>query len=274
MVALHARRSADSIHAWAKAFPDRPLIVVLTGTDLYRDIHHDATAQQSLALATHLVVLQDDGLDALPAQWRKKTRVIYQSAPRLKPAAQRNRLFSVLNVGHLRDEKDPLTFMRAAGRHAHARWLHIGRALTTPLADAARATEAATAAYRWLGELPRAATRQRMKRAHLLVNTSIMEGGAQVILEAIQCDTPVLATRVGGNVGMLDADYAGYFEVGDDAGLAALVQRCASDPAFYAHLQRQCRGRAFLFAPERERALVINLLETAIHPARQDLERS
>lgn len=266
MVALHARRSADSIHAWAEAFPDRPLIVVLTGTDLYRDIHQDASAQQSLAQATHLVVLQDDGLSALPAQWRSKTRVIYQSAPPLKPAARRNRRFSVLNVGHLRDEKDPLTFMRAAARVAQVRWMHIGRALTHTLAEAARATEAAAPAYQWLGELPRAATRQRMKRSQLLVNTSIMEGGAQVILEAIQCDTPVLATRVGGNVGMLGTDYAGYFEVGDAAGLAALVQRCASEPDFYARLQRQCRERAFLFAPEREQALVINLLQTAIHP--------
>ncbi len=266
MVALHARRSAGSIQAWAEACPRKPLIVVLTGTDLYRDIRTDAAAQQSLALATHLVVLQDDGMVVMPAQWRAKTRVIYQSAPALTPATQRGRMFSVLNVGHLRDEKDPLTFMRAAARNAAhtVRWDHVGRALQAPLAAAARTTEAATPAYRWLGELPRAATRQRMKRAHLLVNSSLMEGGAQVILEAIQCGTPVLATRVGGNVGMLGASYAGYFSVGDDAGLAALVQRCATEPAFLTLLQQQCRQRAHLFAPEREKQLVINLLQSAI----------
>ena len=66
MAALHTRRSATSIQAWDRAYPDKPLIVVLTGTDLYRDIHTDADARQSLALASHLVVLQDAGLAALP----------------------------------------------------------------------------------------------------------------------------------------------------------------------------------------------------------------
>ena len=51
MIALHARRSAAPIAAWAAAHPGRGLAVVLTGTDLYRDIHTDAQAQQSLALA-------------------------------------------------------------------------------------------------------------------------------------------------------------------------------------------------------------------------------
>jgi len=266
MVALHARRSADSIQAWAQAFPCKPLIVVLTGTDLYRDIRTDAAAQQSLALASHLVVLQDDGVAVLPAQWRAKTRVIYQSAPALTPETRPRRMFRVLNVGHLRDEKDPLTFMRAAARNTGHTigWEQVGRALQPPLAAAARATEATSPAYRWLGELPRAATRQRMKRAHLLVNSSLMEGGAQVILEAIQCGTPVLATHVGGNVGMLGPDYTGYFPVGDDAGLAALVQRCATEPAFLSLLQRQCQQRAHLFAPALEKQLVINLLQSAI----------
>ena len=74
LVALHARHSASSIHAWARAYPAKPLIVVLTGTDLYRDIHTDADAQRSLALASHLVVLQDAGLATLPEVWRGKTR--------------------------------------------------------------------------------------------------------------------------------------------------------------------------------------------------------
>jgi hypothetical protein len=47
MIALHARRSAPSIAAFA-TLPQRPLIVVLTGTDLYRDIDTDASARASL----------------------------------------------------------------------------------------------------------------------------------------------------------------------------------------------------------------------------------
>ena len=266
MLALHARRSAPSIQAWAQAWPKKPLIVVLTGTDLYRDIHTDSDAQQSLALATHLVVLQDAGLAALPDAWRSKARVIYQSAPALKPAIKSSHRFGVLMVGHLRDEKDPLTFMRAA-EHDLAAGIHfeqIGMALEPRFAEAARATQQRSARYRWLGALPRAATRQRIKRAHVLVNCSLMEGGAHVILEAVQSGTPVLASRISGNIGMLGESYAGYFSLGDDAQLAALVRRCAAEPDFLALLQRQCDERARLFSPQEEKRLVINLLVSAL----------
>ncbi len=273
MVALHARRSAPSIEAWAKAYPDKPLIVVLTGTDLYRDIQTDSSAQQSLALASHLVVLQDAGLDVLPASCRHKARVIYQSSPALTPAHKPTHAFRVIMVGHLRDEKDPLTFMRAAQRDmaASIRFEQIGMALEPRFTDAARATEAATQRYHWLGGLARPETRQHIKRAHLLVNCSLMEGGAQVIMEAVQSGTPVVASRISGNIGMLGTDYAGYFETCDDSGLAALVQRCATEPDFLALLQSQCRQRAHLFEPQREKRLVLNLvlsaLETSPPPA-------
>ncbi|MEO6322803.1 MAG: selenoneine biosynthesis selenosugar synthase SenB [Polaromonas sp.] len=266
MVALHARRSASSIRAWSEAYPDKPLMVVLTGTDLYRDIHSDADAQQSLALASELVVLQDCGLAALPKAWRGKARVIYQSAPALKPAHKSSHRFGVLMVGHLRDEKDPLTFMRAAARDFSAgiHFDQIGQALTPRFAEAARATAQRTARYRWLGGLPRAATRQRIKRAHLLINCSLMEGGAQVILEAVQSGTPVLASRISGNIGMLGPDYAGYFAPGDDAQLAALVRRCAAEPDFLALLQGQCSERSRLFETQTEKRLVLNLLASAL----------
>jgi putative glycosyltransferase (TIGR04348 family) len=268
MLALHARRSAASIHAWAQAWPAKPLIVVLTGTDLYRDIHHDAEAQRSLALATHLVVLQDAGLAELPEAWRSKARVIYQSAPALKPARKSSRRFVAIMVGHLREEKDPLTFMRAAAHDLPAglRFEQVGEALAPQFAQAARATEQRTPRYRWLGGMPRAATRQRIKQAHVLVNCSQMEGGAQVILEAVQAGTPVLASRISGNIGMLGADYAGYFALGDAAQLAALLRRCASDADFLALLQRQCQARAYLFEPREEQRLVINLIKTALNP--------
>ena len=266
MVALHARRSAPSIHAWAAAWPNKPLIVVLTGTDLYRDIHQDASARQSLALASHLVVLQDAGLTALPAPWRSKAQVIYQSAPRLLAAVKSRQTFRAAMVGHLRDEKDPLTFMRAAGQALtpNIRFEQIGQALAPCFEAAARTQMAQTPAYRWLGGLPRAATRQRIKRAHVLVNCSLMEGGAQVILEAVQSGTPVLASRIDGNVGMLGADYAGYFAVGNDAQLAALMRRCAAEPDFLQGLQSQCAQRAALFVPFEEKRLVINLVVSAL----------
>ena len=91
-------------------------------------------------------------------------------------------------------------------------------------------------------------------------DSSKMECGAHVVMEAVCCGTPVLASRIDGNVGLLGDDYAGYFPVGDAAALARLLARCQDDPAWLALLQTQCSQRVPLFSPQREqrqlRALV------------------
>ena len=106
MLALHARRSADSIEAWARAHPGRGLAVVLTGTDLYQDIRTDAQAQRSLQLAQRLVVLQELGAQALPESCRGKARVIFQSTPRRAALTKSSRLLRAVMVGHLRPRSE------------------------------------------------------------------------------------------------------------------------------------------------------------------------
>ncbi len=282
MLALHARRSAASVEAWAQTHADRSnegspatrLAVILTGTDLYRDIQSDAAAQRSLALATQLVVLQAHGLLDLPAPHRPKTRVIFQSTGARQPAAKPASVLRAVMVGHLRDEKSPETLFEAArllAQHPDIRIDHIGDPLDPALGEQARATAAQCPGYRWLGGLPHGATRARIQRAHLLVHTSRMEGGAHVIMEAVRSGTPVLASRVPGNIGMLGDGYAGYFPHGDAAALAALLLRCRAglaDPAgpgnppddLFSILDAQCRERAPLFAPETERAALMQLV--------------
>ena len=50
-----------------------PLVVALTGTDLYGDIHTSPEAQTSLDLATRLVVLQPMGIRELPERcWKDR----------------------------------------------------------------------------------------------------------------------------------------------------------------------------------------------------------
>ena len=268
MIALHARRSASSIAAFSAAHPTLPLVVVLTGTDLYRDILTDKDAQHSLQLATHLVVLQPAGLEMLDQASRKKTRVIFQSAPSLKAInkhpATPPRYFDVAMIGHMRNEKDPATFMHAAEfmQSEKIRLIHIGSALDPALGRLAEKTRQRYPQYQWLGNLSHAATRQRLKRSHLMAITSRMEGGgANVIIEAVTSGVPVLASDIPGNRGMLGEKYTGYFPAGDSLKLAQLIERAAGDPEFYGRLQAQCAARAPLFAPERERASLLELLE-------------
>lgn len=267
LVALHARRSARALARFAQQYPDRPRVLVLTGTDLYRDIHFDPQARQSLDSATRLVVLQPSGLLELDPVHRRKCDVIYQSAPLLKPRVPVRRFFDLVLVGHMRAEKDPETPMRALGlidARCPVRLFHIGAALDARYQHAAEVLSREDARYRWLGPLSHAITRQRIKAARLLVISSLLEGGANVVIEAITSGVPVLASDISGNVGLLGRDYEGYFPVGDAQSLADLIRRAFDDPLYLDRLNRQCALRAPLFRPEREREEVIKLVHSAL----------
>jgi glycosyltransferase involved in cell wall biosynthesis len=174
--------------------------------------------------------------------------------------------FEVILVGHMRAEKDPLTPMRAL-QHLPAdspvRLVHIGEALDGMYAHAAQALQASTPRYRWLGARTHGETRRRIGEARAMVISSVMEGGANVIVEAVTAGVPVIASHIPGNVGMLGASYDGYFAVGDDTALARLLDRIGRDAAFLAHLRSQCAARAPLFDPEREAAAVMRLADKA-----------
>ncbi len=270
MIALHARRSASSLAAWHARQGGLPSVLVLTGTDLYRDIAQDPFAQRSLVLAHRLVVLNEMGLHSLPAEHRSKGIVCLQSTPARQPLAKTGRHLRALMVGHLREEKSPQTYFAAARLLASRSDIlldHIGGALDPVLADQARALMAHFPHYRWLGGLPHATTRARIQAAHVLVHASRMEGGAHVVTEAITSGTPVLASRIDGNVGLLGAGYPGYFDWGDAEALAGLLQRCRDDAAMLPALQSQLSKRAPLFEPARERATLLALLQTLLPPA-------
>lgn len=244
----------------------------LTGTDLYKDLPAgDVDARDSVARADALIVLQDEALRALPAPARRKATVVYQSARALAPAAKSSAALRCAMVGHLRPEKDPLTALRAIERLPRdlpVVLTHVGDALDPVLGAAVAEGAAREPRYRWLGGCPHARTRQIIRRAHLLIHPSVMEGGANVVVEAVTAGTPVLASRMPGNVGMLGRRYAGFFPVGDDGALAALIGRCLHDPRFLARLGGQCRDRAPLFAPQTERARLQAVVDRLLAPAR------
>ena len=172
MLALHARRSAGAIQAWAQAHGSKGLAVVLTGTDLYQDIGSDPAAQRSLHLADRLVVLQELGVTALPEALRAKAAVIYQSTEPLVAVAKTSDLLRAVMVGHLRAVKSPETLFEAAQLLASRddiRIDHIGEALEPALGEQARTTALNCPGYHWLGALPHDQTREYIRRAHLLI---------------------------------------------------------------------------------------------------------
>jgi putative glycosyltransferase (TIGR04348 family) len=265
LLALHARRSAESVAAWHAQHGSKGLVLALTGTDLYRDIRTDMQAQQSLESAKRLIVLQHLGLNELKKEHRTKAHVVLQSTTIRKTMAKTQRHLRALMVGHLRDEKSPQTLF-AAARLLQAREdigiELIGAGLDEKLAKHATDTVAACATFHWAGALNHAKTRAKIQRAHVLVHASKMEGGAHVIMEAVCSGTPVVASNIPGNMGMLGEDYAGYFPVGDAGALAKILMRCKDEPAFIDHLKRQCALRAPLFAPQAELNALLQVIQS------------
>ncbi len=267
LIALHARKSAGLIHSLRTLQPKLPVLLVMTGTDLYRDLPINREAQDAVTTADRIVVLQDEALHQLPAAARKKACVIYQSARILKPSQKQHQHLQCTVVGHLRQEKSPETIfelVKRCGRNSPFDLLHIGDGLDPALARAATKLAAAYPHYRWCGSLPHGLARVAIKRADLLIHPSIMEGGANVIAEAVTCGTPVLASQMWGNIGMLGRDYPGYFPVRDSETLFALLQRCQNDQKFLATLAAACEKRALLFSPQREQDSLRNLVNAML----------
>src|SRR5688572_5050899 len=253
MLALHARRS----HASIKAFPrTKPLVVALTGTDVYRDIRTSAEARESLELAHRLIVLQPKAAEELPGRLRKKVRVVVQSSAttlRHRPVKGK---FRICVIGHLRAEKDPLRIIAALPLVTPAvEVVHLGAALDpklTPATDDPR--------YRWLGSVPHARALRWLASSHAMVISSRMEGGANVVCEALRIGVPVLASRVSGNVGLLGVGYPGYFPLEDERALARLITRAATNAHFYGSLKAYVRKLRPIVAPQAEARALLSAL--------------
>lgn len=271
MIALHARRSHDSVRAFHAAFPRRPLLLALTGTDLYRDIRSSIEAQASLELAHGFIVLQPEALHELPRRLRAKTSVVVQSsATRLRHAPVIGRFrFSV--IGHLREEKDPLRALAALAhlpRDLPIEVVQLGESLEERFAREARAAMRSEPRYRWLGGLPHWRALRWLTSSHAMVISSRLEGGANVVSEAIRIGVPVLASRIPGNVGLLGAHYPAYFTVGNERALARLMERVAGDKGFYAQLKRRVATLQPKVAPENEAGMLLAALARVTTPPR------
>jgi putative glycosyltransferase (TIGR04348 family) len=250
MLALHARRSHASIKAFAR---EKPLVVALTGTDIYRDIRTSAEARESLELAHRLIVLQPKAAEELPGRLRKKVQVVVQSSATTLCHRPVRGKFRICVIGHLREEKDPLRIVAALPYvGADIEVIHLGAALDPKLEP-----KTADPRYRWLGSVPHATALRWLASSHAMVISSRMEGGANVVCEALRIGVPVLASRISGNLGLLGGSYPGYFPLEDERALARLITRAASDAAFYRLVRGRIRVLRSLVSPQAEaRALL------------------
>ncbi len=70
----------------------------------------------------------------------------------------------------------------------------------------------------------------------------------------------MVSTRIAGSLGILGEAYPGYFEVGDAADLARLLERCEREPSFLDQLRAHVIALRPLVEPAQERASWRDLL--------------
>lgn len=270
LIALNAVKSGDAIHAFRSSLLGRPIVVIITGTDLYVSAPAGAPILGALELSDAIVTFQERTIADLPEHFRPKARAIYPSAEPIKRAAKaRTTKFEVCVLSHLRSVKDPLRAALAVRRLPDSSTLRVvlaGAAVEPKLEKAAHEEAETNPRFAFAGELTHSRALALLRGSRLLVVSSFQEGGPNVISEACVLGVPVLATRVSGNVGLLGDDYGGYFAPGDDKKLAELMARCETDARFYARLQKQVKARTPLFSPARERAAIAQLIAQLVPP--------
>lgn len=268
LIALHARKSADAVRAFRATHPRAPIVIALTGTDLYPDLTTAGVAPDVLSAATRLVVLQPEALVQLEPRLAERTRVIVQSVPPIPPLPARPDCFEVAFLAHLRPVKDPMRLAEAARLlppDSRIQITHLGAARDPALAARTSAESADNPRYTWLGPRAREEALQVLARSRLLALTSTAEGGANVVSEALAAGVPIVSSAIPGCFGLLGKDYPGYFPVGDTETLASLLDAAEHNrDGCYETLRRGCAALRDLVDPARERAAWARLLAEAL----------
>jgi putative glycosyltransferase (TIGR04348 family) len=255
LIALHAYRSHASIVQFREKYPNQPIILILTGTDLHRDMASHAEVVKSMEMSDAIVILQPAAFALIPKQLHAKTHVIYQSCKSVKRKALLKKSFLISVIGHLRPEKDPFCTAKSLkylGPETKIKVIHLGKAMSPEMSQLAKQYSQDIENYQWQGELSHSDTLAQLSRSHLMVISSLMEGGAHVVTEAIAIGVPIIASDIPGNRGLLGDDYHGYYQVGNEKALAKILQKTESDAAFYQSLEKHIHKRRQYVQPEFE----------------------
>lgn len=262
LITLHAIKGAPALFDFKKRKPKGKVVILLTGTDIYQGLPKGSKmGEDALREADRIVVRQEAAILRLPEQVRAKTVVIRPSLDPIavKPSPSQSR-FIISVVGHLRPVKRPFLTIETLAQHpewSDVEVWQIGQALDEEMRKTAEFWAEEDGRYRWFGGVPRMESLALCCKSSLTINSSILEGGANAVLEAMTMGVPVLASRIEGNVGLLGNDYPGYFEEGR---MAKALQAIMDQRVDLDEWNRLLADRLRLFSRERESNSWLELL--------------
>jgi glycosyltransferase involved in cell wall biosynthesis len=262
LITLHAIKGAPALFDFKKRKPKGKVVILLTGTDIYQGLPKGSKmGEDALREADRIVVRQEAAILRLPEQVRAKTVVIRSSldpiAVKASPSQSR---FIISVVGHLRPVKRPFLTIETLAQHpewSDVEVWQIGQALDEEMRKTAEFWAEEDERYRWFGGVPRMESLALCCKSSLTINSSILEGGANAVLEAMTMGVPVLASKIEGNVGLLGNDYPGYFEEGR---MAKALQAIMDQRVDLDEWNRLLADRLRLFSRERESKSWLELL--------------
>ena len=220
LISLHAVKGAPAIFDYREAYPEGKVVVLITGTDLYESLPAGSEiGNRALLEADRIVVVQEAAILRLPEEVRGKAVVIPASLDPIEIKADAEASpFVISIVGHPRPVKRPFLTIEEVAKHPEWKEVEvwqIGEALDEESFQEGEAWLKKDSRYRWFGGLPRMEALALCAKSSLTINSSVLEGGANAVLEAMRMGVPVLASRIEGNEGLLGKDYPGYFEEGE-----------------------------------------------------------
>ncbi|MGC6425475.1 MAG: glycosyltransferase [Akkermansiaceae bacterium] len=260
LIALHAKKGAQAVVDYREAFPDGKLIVLLTGTDLYDDFPK-GLGFESLEAADFIAITHEESRAMIPERFQEKVVVVPSSLemPDIS-AAPESPPFAISVVGHLRPVKRSFLTIEAVAKNPdwEVEVWQLGEALDEESAATACAWQKKDSRYRWFGGLPREEGLRKCAASSLTVNSSILEGGANAVLEAMTMGVPILASHIPGNIGLLGTEYPGYFQEGEIESKLAEILKNPSQLNQWTDLAAE---RLPVFSRESEREAWMKLLD-------------
>lgn len=269
MIALHAWRSAKSIVLYRSIYPKGRLLLALTGTDINSYIHsHPSITLNSIEAADYLICLHSLVNTIISKEFHEKLRVIHQSAPPLKGYRKPTKLnFDICLIANLRNVKDPLRgayALRELPASSRLRLIHFGKAETKFWEKKANTEMRNNPRYIWKGQKKGWEVRKEFTKTQLMLISSLNEGGANVVSEALVAGVPIIASRISGNIGLLGEKYPGYFTAGNAVSLRRILLKCEQEPIFMAKLREHCKVRAKQFIISEETLRWESLLKETV----------